>query len=129
MRRVHRTVFERLGYMAKYQCRGCNHAEAIPRPYRYHLGNRCRCPRCGTYRITKLKVRDKIDPMQGGFLNLVEKWAGGELYHCRFCRIQFWDRRAFTPYVAPAVNATPDSATPAEDREPAPKTKTARSEA
>ena len=34
----------------------------------------------------KLKVRDKIDPMERGFLNILEKWAGGRLYHCKFCR-------------------------------------------
>jgi hypothetical protein len=28
-----------------------------------------------------------------GVLNMLEKAAGGKLYHCRFCRIQFWDRR------------------------------------
>jgi hypothetical protein len=24
---------------------------------------------------------------------MLEKAAGGRLYHCRYCRIQFWDRR------------------------------------
>lgn len=54
---------------------------------------RPRCPNCGTFRITKLKERDKIDPMVGGVLNLLERMAAGNLYHCCFCRLQFYDRR------------------------------------
>ncbi len=83
--------------MAKYRCRECQSTESLPRPFRFHFGKRCRCHRCGTFRITKLKVRDKIDPMERGFLNILERWAGGKLYHCKFCRIQFWDRRKYVP--------------------------------
>lgn len=90
--------------MAKYRCRECHAIDVLPRPYRFHFGKRCRCHRCGTYRITKLKMRDKIDPMEPGFLNLMERLLGGNLYHCRFCRLQFWDRRRFVP--APPANKT-----------------------
>jgi hypothetical protein len=116
LRRTHRTFFERLTYMAKYRCRECQSIETAPRPFHYHFGNRCRCHKCGTYRITKLKVRDKIDPMEKGILNLVEKWLGGKLYHCKFCRIQFWDRRRYVavPLGAPAP---PPAKAPAEPKE------------
>jgi len=77
--------------------------ESVPRPHKFHFGARVRCHRCGSYRITKLKVRDKIDPMERGLLNFLEKLAGGQLYHCKFCRIQFWDRRKFIPQPAPAA--------------------------
>ena len=44
--------------------------------------------------MVRLKQRDKIDRMQGGFLNLLERVAGkGRLFHCRWCRLQFFDRR------------------------------------
>lgn len=79
----------------------------IPRRYRYHLGGEARCPNCGTARLSKLKERDGIDPMQSGFLNLLERWAGGKLYHCCFCRIQFYDRRTLAP-------RTPSDAQPEE---------------
>jgi len=105
LRRVHRTFIERFSYMAKYRCRDCQAIETYPRRYRYHFGPRARCPRCGTFRITKLKERDKIDKMETGFLNLVERWAGGKLFHCRFCRVQFYDRRKFIP--APMASAQP----------------------
>ncbi len=71
----------------------------IPRRYRYHLGGEARCPHCGTTRLKKLKERDGIDPMQSGLLNLVERLAGGVLYHCCFCRIQFYDRRHLAPHL------------------------------
>jgi hypothetical protein len=49
---------------------------------------------CGTYRVVRLKQPDKIDRKHHGFLNLVERVAGkGRLFHCRWCRLQFFDRR------------------------------------
>jgi hypothetical protein len=97
LRRVHRTFIERFSYLAKYRCMECQAVDAAPQRYRHHLGDSCRCPNCGTYRVSKLKVRDKIDKMETGILNLVERLLGGTLYHCRYCRIQFFDRRKYTP--------------------------------
>jgi DNA-directed RNA polymerase subunit RPC12/RpoP len=97
LRRVHRTFWERFNYLAIYECRHCEREVLIPRHYTYHLGNTCRCPKCGTFRVVKLKVPDKIDPMQGGLMNLLERLAGGTLYHCCYCRVQFFDRRPLDP--------------------------------
>ncbi len=94
IRRVHRTFAERFTYMAIYACRECEHEEFVTRGYRYHLGKHVRCPRCGTLRVVKLKEPDKIDPLHGGLLDLLERLAGaGKLFHCCYCRIQFHDRR------------------------------------
>jgi DNA-directed RNA polymerase subunit RPC12/RpoP len=93
LRRIHRTFFERFSYMAIYACKECKQDHFVPRRYRLHFGPHARCPVCGTYRIVKLKSRDGIDPMYSGFLNLAERMAGGKLYHCRYCRCQFYDRR------------------------------------
>jgi len=94
LRRVHRTFFERFNYMAIYECRKCEKEQYAPRRFRYHLGPSCRCPICGTYRVVRLKAPDKIDRKHGGFLNLVERLAGkGRMFHCRWCRLQFFDRR------------------------------------
>jgi hypothetical protein len=97
MKRVHRTFFERFSYLAIYECRDCENEEFIPRAYTYHFGENARCPKCGTFRITKLKSPDKIDKMRSGLLNSFEKMSGGILYHCCFCRIQFFDRRKMAP--------------------------------
>jgi hypothetical protein len=97
LRRVHRTFVERFSYMAAYECRTCDRDEFVPRRFRYHFGPNCRCPLCGTYRVSKLKTPDKIDRHHGGFLNLLERIAGrGQMYHCRWCRLQFFDRRALS---------------------------------
>jgi DNA-directed RNA polymerase subunit RPC12/RpoP len=93
VRRVHRTLAERLRFLAVYECLSCQEAEFVPRQFQYHLGPETRCPSCGTLRITKLKERDKIDPMNTGLLNFLERIFGGNLYHCCFCRLQFYDRR------------------------------------
>ena len=97
LRRVHRTFLERFRYLAIYECRHCEREVLIPRRYTYHFGDACRCPKCGTFRVVKLKAPDKIDPMHGGFLGLMERLSGGNLYHCCFCRVQFFDRRPLSP--------------------------------
>ena len=79
--------------MAIYQCPKCERQEFAPHRFRYHLGPACRCPLCGSQRMVRLKERDRIDPFHHGFLNLLERMAGGTLYHCRWCRVQFYDRR------------------------------------
>jgi DNA-directed RNA polymerase subunit RPC12/RpoP len=108
--RIHRTFSERFAYMAIYECRGCHDISAAPRRYRYQLGPHCRCPKCGTLRITRLKQLDKIDPMIGGPSNLVRRMMGGMLYHCRFCRLQFYDRRRLASENVPVEPESQDVA-------------------
>jgi len=100
MRRVHRTLMERLSYLAIYECKECQTEDSLSRRYHLHLGKSARCPKCGTYRIVRLREPDRIDPMHTGLLNMVEHMAGGKRYHCRYCRIQFWDRRRLASEVA-----------------------------
>ena len=95
LRRVHRTFLERFSYMAIYKCHKCHREEFAPRRYRYHFGLSCRCPECGTFRVVRLKEPDHIDRMHHGFLNFLERLSGrGRLFHCRWCRLQFYDRRS-----------------------------------
>lgn len=97
LRRIHRTLIERIGYMAIYQCQRCREEQVVLRRWRYHFGPGARCPLCGSRRVTRLKAPDQIDPMTGGFLNFMERIVKGKLFHCRFCRIQFYDRRTLLP--------------------------------
>ncbi len=98
--------------MAIYECRKCQREEFAPRRFRYHLGPTCRCPVCGTYRVVSLKQPDKIDGKHGGLLNLLERLAGkGRLFHCRWCRLQFFDRRGLAAEVkraAPMAQVMPE---------------------
>ena len=106
LRRVHRTLFERLGYMAIYECQRCHEEQVVLRRWRYHFGPGPRCPKCGSHRATKLKEPDHIDPMCTGLLNFLERAVSGKLYHCRFCRVQFYDRREIAPAEVEAPAAT-----------------------
>jgi hypothetical protein len=90
--------------MAIYACQKCKREEDAVHRYRYHFGPETRCPECGTYRVVRLKQPDKIDRMHSGFLNFLERLAGrGRLFHCRWCRLQFFDRRSLATTVAPPV--------------------------
>ena len=116
VRRVHRTFFERFTYMAIYACRGCDAETYYPRRYTYHFGPHCRCPHCGTFRVTRLKAPDKIDRMHTGLLNMIERMASGRLFHCRYCRIQFFDRRRLASEVAAdETEQETETAAPAND--------------
>jgi len=97
LHRIHRSFVERFSYLAIYECRDCKDISSLPRHFRYHFGKIPRCPKCGTLRIAKLRQPDRIDPFQAGFLNFLERMAGGALYHCKFCRLQFYDRRRVAP--------------------------------
>jgi len=93
LRRVHRTFSEKLLYTAVYECRPCHARKPELRWYAVYLGDYPRCPHCGTYRLTRLATRDKIDQMQKGPLNFAQFLLGANLYHCRYCRLQFYDMR------------------------------------
>jgi len=93
LRRVHRTFWERFRYLAVYRCRECDRRIPVPWHYTYRFGGASRCPKCGTFRVVNLKARDKIDPMYPGVWNRLQRLGGGSLRHCRFCRVQFYDRR------------------------------------
>lgn len=94
MRRIHRTFREKFLYYGVLECTVCHERVAGVREYRYLLGPSARCHKCGTYRITRLQRPDHIDPMYRDLLSLTQRlFPDKRIYHCRFCRIQFWDRR------------------------------------
>ena len=43
--------------------------------------------------LTVLRRRDGVDHMQSGMFNFLHWLGGGKLYHCWFCRLQFYDVR------------------------------------
>ena len=102
LRRVHRSTLQRVGYAARYQCTSCRAEEAVPR-FAFRMGNECRCPRCGTTHLDKLKEPDVIDRMDSGIWNLAARLGGGKLYHCCFCRLQFYDRRPMAESHEPEI--------------------------
>jgi len=79
--------------MGVFECPECKDVKRIARRYTYHLGDEARCPLCGTYRLRVLAERDHIDRMLRNPVNAIKRWMGGKIFHCRYCRVQFYDRR------------------------------------
>jgi cytoskeletal protein CcmA (bactofilin family) len=60
-----------------------------------------RCPHCQTTRLTVLKKLDRIETLYGNALmNRMRARRGDTIYHCVYCRLQFYDPRK--PGTAPA---------------------------
>ena len=79
------------------------------------MDGRVVCPRCGTSRLHLLPKPDAIDPFHGNRLaNEIRARRGDAIYHCIFCRLQFYDPRKPEPKVSqpppapePAVSLPP----------------------
>jgi DNA-directed RNA polymerase subunit RPC12/RpoP len=93
LRRSKRRFWERLYYLEAYRCVGCGHRYYVTWSSRLQLARVAKCPKCRFQEVTPLKRIDKIDRMQSGLFNLVHRILGGKLYHCWFCRLQFYDFR------------------------------------
>ena len=93
LQRVHRTFAERFFYMGVFTCPQCKDVSRIARRYTYYLGEHTRCPLCGTFRLRMLAEKDHIDRMLKTVMNTWHRMRGGRLYHCRYCRVQFYDTR------------------------------------
>jgi len=89
--RVHRTLKQRLTYMAVYRCRLCGRVSVRPRRFMFYFADRTRCPLCGTERLGRLAERDPIDRLHWNLFRLCPPLFRTRLYHCRYCRIQFYD--------------------------------------
>jgi len=64
--------------------------------------------------VEKLRGIDHIDPMYKNPLSYLQKYLGGNLHWCPFCRLQFYDLRNRIPAAkrppAPDIAVTPDVA-------------------
>ena len=98
---MHRTLAERLGYLAAYRCLSCGRRSLVPRRYQYHCGSQARCPLCGSFGVERLHERGNSDQLFGGFLDVLELLAGGKRFRCPLCRIRFHDGRRAAPSAEP----------------------------
>jgi len=53
----------------------------------------CRCPDCGTSRVVFRRKPDHIDRMSKAPASMLAKLRKGRLYHCIFCRLQFYSTK------------------------------------
>jgi hypothetical protein len=101
MMRVHRTMLERVFFQSVHRCRACDSRER--RPYvPMTLSRFARCPECGNEQLRTLRKRDPIDRLHRNPFSRLQSLAGGRLYYCLFCRLQYYDLRHLSPRVAVA---------------------------
>jgi hypothetical protein len=116
--RVRRTFLEKFVYHAVLKCKQCGSRETRDQWFLFLFGKKSRCPRCGSFRVEKLRSVDHIDPMYRNPLSRLQKYIGGNIHWCPFCRLQFYDIRKKEPTVkrAPRVASPPPAAVgPARD--------------
>lgn len=93
LRRSKRRFLDRLRYLEAYRCQGCGARYHVTIESRLNLAKWAKCPKCRYQDVTPMRKVDKIDRMQGGIFNFIHRILGGQLYHCWFCRLQFYDFR------------------------------------
>jgi hypothetical protein len=107
--RRHRRTIERLIFSQTYRCRRCH-----TRINKGHINIGlfepfASCPKCGNTAPDKRGKRDKVDPMATGPIRFLHWLFGGRLYHCVFCRLQFYDIRKLMPVPEKFPDPKPDS--------------------
>ena len=95
--RVRRTFREKFVYHSVLKCKKCGGRETRDQWFLFLVGRKSRCPRCGSFRVEKLRGIDHIDPMYKNPLSYFQKFFGGSLHWCPFCRLQFYDLRKKSP--------------------------------
>jgi hypothetical protein len=89
-----------LVYSEVYQCKRCQ--EWLKLPFSRQWNWMCRnavCPRCGNPEVKKLPKRDGIDRMYNNPLSRLQQLFGAPIYHCHWCRLQFYDLRPRVPKI------------------------------
>jgi DNA replicative helicase MCM subunit Mcm2 (Cdc46/Mcm family) len=85
-------MWQRFVYAAVYRCVDCGQKQARRRST-FTFSRVSLCPRCGTEKLRVRRKRDQIDKMSTSMVSRVQHILGGELHHCEFCRLQFYDFR------------------------------------
>jgi hypothetical protein len=110
--RTHRKFWEKPIYSIMFRCRGCDYRVGGKQDYFRQLTLHTLCPRCGNRDVEKRKTRDRIDKVIYSPLSMLNAFLGGRLYHCVFCRIQYYDVRGREPRPVVKSTVTKSTATP-----------------
>lgn len=97
--RAHRNFLEKAVYSLVFKCQACGARVGERRLFLNYFLKHTHCPRCGTDELDKRKTIDKIDKLSKAPMSLLQAALGGSLYHCVFCRVQFYDVRSRAPKV------------------------------
>src|SRR2546421_5242514 len=77
--RAPRSFLDKFTYHAVLKCKKCGRRETRDQWFLFLFGRTSRCPRCGSFRVEKLRGVDHIDPMYKNPLSYLQKWIGGEI--------------------------------------------------
>jgi hypothetical protein len=91
--RTHRRLWEKPIYSVVFKCRACESRIGAKREFFHYFGGHAKCPRCGTEEVKQRSTLDRIDRLVKTPISVFQALTGGKLYHCLFCRIQFYDLR------------------------------------
>jgi DNA-directed RNA polymerase subunit RPC12/RpoP len=101
LRRSKRKPLERIRYAEAYRCKDCGLRLKISVRSRVADARYTKCPKCRCHDLSILKKVDKIDTMRKSIWSYLNRFLGGKLYHCWFCRLQFYDLRPRKHLVRP----------------------------
>ncbi len=57
----------------------------------FYFASETFCPFCGTHKLHRLAEPDRIDPLRWNLFSFTRWIFHPYIYHCRYCRIQFYD--------------------------------------
>jgi DNA-directed RNA polymerase subunit RPC12/RpoP len=97
MRRSRRRFFESILFAAAYRCDECRSRIRLSRLKLLKRKRYVACPRCGSFGLTVLARRDRIDEITKNPFRRLLGLLNARLYHCRGCRFQFHDLRRRAP--------------------------------
>jgi len=93
LRRSRRRLLERFGYSKAYRCKDCDARVRVTIASQSKNLKFAACPKCHSYELTAPKRIDKIDKLVRSPRSFFQRIMGGTLYHCWYCRLQFYDVR------------------------------------
>ncbi len=93
LHRCRRSLLERLLYEAVVRCSGCQRRFTAGQSWTFMFRTYVNCPKCGQTRLDRRRTQDGIDRVYKSPLSWLQRFLFAPIYHCRDCRIQFYDWR------------------------------------
>lgn len=95
--RTRRKTLEKLIFSHTFRCRNCSRKVRESYLQTNLFGEFAVCPRCENPVPDRRTRPDRVDSMLNTPIRFLHRIMGGKLYHCVFCRLQFYDVRSLRP--------------------------------
>lgn len=93
LHRCRRSFLERLCYQAVVRCGQCGRRYTAWQPWTYLFRTYVNCPKCGQTGLERRRSLDGIDRVYRNPASWLQRFVLAPIYHCRDCRMQFYDWR------------------------------------